>query len=162
LYSAWIETLFDAPDNEQPSWGALHEVLRDRRKNFFFDSLGAGEDSNNAPVVKPDCADLPFFLRAYFAFKMRLPLGIGQCERGGVLLAVDGQPDGTVARKRFWRGNFLYATQRELGGPGFKRFRPVVRRGGKLARSPDESIRANAEYGDLTRDAQKLDVEGFY
>jgi hypothetical protein len=25
----------------------------------------------------------------------------------GVLLAVDAQPDGTVARKRFWRGNFL-------------------------------------------------------
>ena len=28
---------------------------------------------------------------------------------GGILLAVDGQPDGTVARKRFWRGNFLFA-----------------------------------------------------
>src|SRR5262249_7379242 len=27
----------------------------------------------------------------------------------GVFLAVDGQPDGTVARKRFWRGNFLFA-----------------------------------------------------
>ena len=27
----------------------------------------------------------------------------------GAILAVDGQPDGTVARKRFWRGNFLFA-----------------------------------------------------
>src|SRR4029079_10483504 len=26
----------------------------------------------------------------------------------GVFLAVDAQPDGTVARKRFWRGNFLF------------------------------------------------------
>ena len=43
-----------------------------------------------------------------------------------VLLAVDGQPDGTVARKRFWRGNFLYAVDPALGGPGFKRFRPIV------------------------------------
>ena len=45
----------------------------------------------------------------------------------GVFLAVDGQPDGTVARKRFWRGNFLFAQDPALGGPGFKRFRPIVR-----------------------------------
>ena len=37
----------------------------------------------------------------------------------GIILAVDGQPDGTVARKRFWRGNFLYAQDPALGGPGF-------------------------------------------
>jgi hypothetical protein len=83
-------------------------------------------------------------------------------EHGGVLLAVDGQPDGTVARKRYWRGNFLYATQRELGGPGFKRFRPVMRRAGKLARLDDEAIRKHPEYGDASREAQKLDLEGFY
>ncbi len=46
---------------------------------------------------------------------------------GGLLLAVDGQPDGTVARKRFWRGNFLFAIDPALGSAGFKRFRPVVR-----------------------------------
>ena len=46
---------------------------------------------------------------------------------GGILLAVDGQPDGTVARKRFWRGNFLFAIDPALGSAGFKRFRPVVR-----------------------------------
>jgi hypothetical protein len=28
-------------------------------------------------------------------------------DAAGIILAVDGQPDGTVARKRFWRGNFL-------------------------------------------------------
>jgi hypothetical protein len=258
VYSAWIETLFDAPDGEMPSWPALHEVLRDPKRNILFDHLGAAEDSANAPIVRPDCADLPYFLRAYFAFKLRLPFGLAECnrggggappsckglltnedtdaragtaaaaktkpgdaavaafgaflrgtladrahsgsarapfedeaadyypvslawdslrpgtifadpyghvlvvakklpqtaERGGVLLAVDGQPDGTVARKRYWRGNFLYATQRELGGPGFKRFRPLVRRGGALARTDGED--------DFSRDAQKLDVEGFY
>src|SRR5262249_6202565 len=30
-------------------------------------------------------------------------------DAAGIILAVDGQPDGTVARKRFWRGNFLFA-----------------------------------------------------
>lgn len=262
LYSAWVEALFDAPDGEVPSWPALHEVLRDPKRNFLFDHLGVGEDgAARAPVIRPDCADLPYFLRAYFAYKLRLPFGLGECnrggggappscngvlvtseaederasakakdggfaafgaflrgtvadkvhsgsarapfeeeradyypvpitwaslrpgtifadpyghvlvvakrtpqtpERGGVLFAVDGQPDGTVARKRFWRGNFLYATQRELGGPGFKRFRPVVRRGGKLTRASDAMVKADPEYGDLSREAQQLDVEGFY
>ena len=257
LYSAWIETLFDAPESEMPSWPALHEILRDPKRNFFFDYLSAGEDSKNAPVVRPDCADLPYFLRAYFAWKLKLPFGLSECnrggggaapsckavivtnedtpakteatavkqfgtflkgtladkahsgsarqpfeeensdyypvpltweslrpgtiyadpyghvlviakklpqngERGGVLFAVDGQPDGTVAKKRYWRGNFLYATQKELGGPGWKRFRPVVRRSGKLVRLDDEGIKRHPEYGDLSREAQKLDVEAFY
>jgi hypothetical protein len=260
VYSAWIETLFDAPDGEMPSWPALHEVLRDRKRNLLFDHLAGGEDSANAPVVRPDCADLPYFLRTYFAFKLRLPFGLSECnrggggvapsckpgliitnedppakldegatavktfgtflrgtladkahsgsarqpfdepssdyypvpltweslrpgtiyadpyghvlmiakripqtaERGGQLLAVDGQPDGTVARKRYWRGNFLYATEPELGGPGFKRFRPVARRAGKLARLDDDAIKRSAEYGDVSREAAKLDVEGFY
>src|SRR5262249_16005596 len=45
---------------------------------------------------------------------------------GGLLLAVDAQPDGTVARKRYWRGNFLFVHDPTLGSPGFKHFRPVV------------------------------------
>ena len=48
-------------------------------------------------------------------------------DAAGVILAVDAQPDGTVARKRFWRGNFLFAQDPALGGPGFKRFRPILR-----------------------------------
>ncbi|HVH40799.1 MAG TPA: hypothetical protein VM925_00605 [Labilithrix sp.] len=261
VYSAWIETLFDAPEGEQPSWPALHEVLRDPKRNLLFDHLGSREDSSkDAPVIRPDCADLPYFLRAYFAWKLQLPFGLAECnrggggappscsglvtnedadgraearkkdgavatfgaflrgtladrahsgsartpfedessdyypvkltweslrpgtvyadpyghilvvakrlpqtaERGGMLYAVDGQPDGTVARKRFWRGNFLYATQRELGGPGFKHFRPVARRATKLVRLADAEINASREYGDLSREASALDVEGFY
>lgn len=261
VYSAWIEALFDAPADEQPSWGALHEVLRDPRRNLLFDHLGLGEDSGRAaPVARPDCADLPYFLRAYFAWKLGLPFGLGECdrggggaapsckglvtnedpddraeakkekgavatfgaflrgtladkahsgsarapldleeadyypvalswdslrpgtiyadpyghvlvvakrlpqtaERGGVLYAVDGQPDGTVARKRFWRGNFLYATDPGLGGPGFKRPRPIVRRGGRLLRLEYDRIRSSPDYGDLSLAAKELDVEGFY
>jgi hypothetical protein len=53
----------------------------------------------------------------------------------GVFLAVDGEPDGTVARKRFWRGTFLFAHEPALGSPGFKRFRPIVREASVLLES---------------------------
>ena len=82
LYSAWIEQLFDAPLDTSPSWPALHEVLRDRSRNLLFNHLGLGEDKMGM-VVRPDCADLPYFLRAYFAFKMGLPFGYAKCTRGG-------------------------------------------------------------------------------
>jgi hypothetical protein len=35
LYSAWIEKLFDAPLDEELSWPALHEVLRDKSRNVL-------------------------------------------------------------------------------------------------------------------------------
>ena len=86
LYSAWIEKLFDAPLDAAPSWKALHEVLRDKSRNILYNHLGLGEDSMKL-VIRPDCADLPYFLRAYFAFKMGLPFGYAKCTRGG-----GGQP----------------------------------------------------------------------
>ncbi|MGZ8310209.1 MAG: hypothetical protein ACXWU0_10490 [Rhodoplanes sp.] len=82
LYSAWIEKLFDAPLDETLSWKALHEVLRDRSRNLLFNHLGLGEDQMGI-FIRPDCADLPYFLRAYFAFKMGLPFGYSKCTRGG-------------------------------------------------------------------------------
>ncbi|MFN0217632.1 MAG: hypothetical protein ACKVP4_02330 [Hyphomicrobium sp.] len=282
LYSAWIEKLFDAPLEEAPSWPALHEVLRDPARNVLFNYLGLGEDQKGL-VIRPDCADLPYFLRAYFAFKMGLPFGYSKCSRGGggkpprcvswwniqkgeppaeapdqksgtgalfgifnqsaaapapksdglvasfgtylrstiansvhsgtgrtaakddntdyypvplkqetlrpgvvyadpyghllvlvkrvaqtdgaagVFLAVDGQPDGTVARKRFWRGNFLFAQDAALGSPGFKRFRPILRaKAGGLRRLTNDEITANAQYGDFSLDQSQLGVEAFY
>ncbi len=289
LYSAWIEKLFDAPLDEAPSWKALHEVLRDPGRNVLFNHLNLSEDQKGH-VVRPDCADLPYFLRAYFAFKMGLPFGYAKCTRGGggkpprcaqwwniekeepppspppaekkiadggdflsffggppapaaapkkpqrppglvagfgyylgttlangvhsgsgrtaaadnatdyypialtqetlrpgtiyadpyghilvltkrvaqtgesagLFLAVDGQPDGTVARKRFWRGNFLFAQDPALGGPGFKRFRPVVRTKGGQRRLTNAEIAKHAAYGDVSLDAAKLSVEDFY
>ncbi len=292
LYSAWIEKLFDAPLEEALSWKALHEVLRDKSRNFLFNHLGAREDEKGL-VIQPDCADLPYFLRAYFAFKMGLPFGYSKCSRGGggkppqcpawwniqkeepppappaqsiayggggggglfggmfeqpvvrapprlpprppglvpgfgyylrtivangvhsgsgrtaaddddtdyypvplkqetlrpgtvyadpyghvlviskrlaqtgdaagVILAVDGQPDGTVARKRFWRGNFLFAQDPALGGPGFKRFRPIVAdKNGVLRRLTNDEIAKSPEYADFSLDQSKLGVEDFY
>jgi hypothetical protein len=252
LYSAWIEKLFDAPLDASPSWPALHVALRDPARNILFNHLGLGEDQANV-VIRPDCADFPYFLRAYFAYKMGLPFGYSDCSRGGggkapqcfrwannqsasksisagsfgsflrtvadrvhsgtgrtalndnntdyypvslsqetlrpgtiyadpyghilllvkripqteggagVLLAYDGQPDGTVARKRFWRGNFLFAQDRALGGPGFKRFRPVVReRNGNLRRLTNAEIAKNPEYGDFSLEQGRLSTEAFY
>ncbi len=272
VYSAWIEAMFEAPLDEQVSYSALHEVLRDPAHNFLFDYSGAGEDQEGI-VVRPDCADLPYFLRAYFAFKLGLPFGWSRCTRGengtpptcaefatnldpfppvegkpqalppwadpnrphpgpwdddakrlgelfrstladwvqsgagrtvatdddtdyypvslsvrslrpgtifadpyghvlvlaqriaqtattaGILLAVDGQPDGTVARKRFWRGNFLFAIDPALGSAGFKRFRPLVRD----AASGEVRRLKNAEISDFSATDQYAGgVEGFY
>jgi hypothetical protein len=286
LFSAWIEKLFDAPLDAAPSWPALHEVLRDRSRNILFNYLGLGEDQMGT-VVRPDCADLPYFLRAYFAFKMGLPFGYSKCSRGGggkpprchewfsiqnseqarstpaepkiasgaplemvtqaiprpaappaekrlglaasfgsylrvlgdgvhsgsartplndestdnypvplkqetlrpgtvyadpyghvlmlvrrvpqtsgaagVFLAVDGQPDGTVARKRFWRGNFLFAQDPALGGPGFKRFRPIVTdKSGAERRLTNEEIAKNPQYADFSLDQARLTPDAFY
>jgi len=82
LYSAWIEKLFDAPLEEALSWPALHVGLRDKSRNFLFNHLGLREDEKGL-VIQPDCADLPYFLRGYFAFKMGLPFGYSKCTRGG-------------------------------------------------------------------------------
>ena len=291
LFSAWIEKLFDDPLEAEPSWPALHEVLRDRSRNLLFNYLGLNEDQMKI-VLRPDCADLPYFLRAYFAFKLGLPFGFSKCSRGGggkppycpqwfsiqnaeearppppprppiqanspsafampgaptavtapppppapkrlglaasfgdftrivsdsvhsgsartalgdnntdyypialtretlrpgtvyadpyghilmivrrlaqsdsaagVILAVDGQPDGTVARKRFWRGNFLFAQDPALGGPGFKRFRPVaLRKNGVLQRLTNNEISKNPQYADFSLDQSRLGVEEFY
>jgi len=255
LYSAWIEKLFDAPLDQEPSWHALHEVLRNRSRNVLFDYLGLGEDQMGL-VIRPDCADQPYFLRGYFAFKMGLPFGFSQCSRGGggrppkchgwtsmltaqaatrpglagafasylrtvgdgvqsgngrtpdadnstdfypvaltqetlrpgtiyadpyghvltlvrrvpqiggaagVFLAVDAEPDGTVTRKRFWRGNFLFVHDPTLGGPGFKRFRPIVRdKNGGLRRLSNSEIARDPQYGDFSLEQSKLGLEAFY
>ncbi|MGV1015439.1 MAG: hypothetical protein ACOYB4_10755, partial [Methyloceanibacter sp.] len=285
LYSAWIEKLFDAPPDASPSWPALHEVLRDESRNILFNHLGLREDEKKL-VIRPDCADLPYFLRAYFAFKMGLPFGYAKCTRGdggkpprcptwwniqkeeplpvqqstaareqlglfgaraapapvmrvpprpaglvpgfghylrvtvangvhsgsgrtmaddddsdfytvslsqktlrpgtlyadpyghvlvvakrmaqtddgaGVFYAVDGQPDGTIARKRFWRGNFLFAQDPALGSPGFKNFRPVVRdKNGALRRLTNAEIDKDPEYGNFSLEQTRFGVEDFY
>ena len=264
LYSAWIEKLFDAPVDAPPSWNALHEVLRDKSRNMLFNHLGLGEDETGL-VMRPDCADMPYFLRAYFAFKLGLPFGYSKCSRtssggapkcfqwfsvqnldaarssgsgqasapkrglaaafaqyipvigdavhsgsgrtaanddntdyypaaltqdalrpgtiyadpfghilmltrriaqtddtAGVFFAADAQPDGTVAIKRFWRGNFLFAQDPSLGSPGFKRFRPVVREHGVMRRITNDEIAKNPQYANFSLEPSKLGVEAFY
>jgi hypothetical protein len=80
----------------------------------------------------------------------------------GVFLAVDAEPDGTVTRKRFWRGNFLFAQEPALGSPGFKRFRPIMRTAGVERRLTNAEIANNPDYGDFSLEQSKLSVEAFY
>lgn len=84
IYSAWVNALFQGCD-EQASWSALHEVTRNREQNFLYNYLSLGEDDpdgENSVIMRPDCADNPFFLRAYFAWKLGLPFGYHVCDRG--------------------------------------------------------------------------------
>jgi hypothetical protein len=303
LFSAWVEKLFDAPPDQDLSWKAWHEVLRDRSRNFLFNYLGRGED-NAQTGLRPDCADFAYFLRAYFAYKMGLPFGYSNCSRGtggkapkcyqwfdmehpeatrpppppeqevasaaiaeatqpgqtpailrlfaqpqsaetpappaappkaqpkrpttfseylrdvgdvvhtgavrvaasdentdfytvsltqealrpgtvyadpyghvlmlvhrvpemngkpGVFLAVDAEPDGSITRKRFWRGNFLFVHDPALGSPGFKHFRPIVRdKNGSLRRLANVEITNSPQYADFSLDQSQMSAEDFY
>ena len=84
LYSAWINALFYGC-NEQGSWSSLHEVTQNQNQNFLYNYLSLGEDDPTGKInviMKPDCADNPFYLRAYFAWKLGLPFGYHVCDRG--------------------------------------------------------------------------------
>ncbi len=212
LYAAFIERLFDYEDLTK-SWNNLGDILRDKEHNILYNALGMHEDDKLK--LQPDCADLPYALRGYFAWKRGLPMAVRKCSRGteakaprcnapeiyinhaesaeafrkyiiqvtgyqvhsgnartlndddntdfypveltrqslrpgttfadphghilmiahyspdtaevpGALYSVDAQPDGTITRKRFWRGNFLFDPNITNVGAGFKAFRPVV------------------------------------
>jgi hypothetical protein len=80
LWAAFVEQLFDDPPDDERTWTSLHELLRDRDRNLLHDHFGLGEEERFDLV--PDCADLPFALRAYFAWKLKLPFAYRQCSRG--------------------------------------------------------------------------------
>ena len=84
LYSGWINALFYDAD-ERSSWASLHEVTQNQNRNFLYNYLSLGEDNpagKNRVLMEPDCADNPFCLRAYFAWKLGLPFGFHECDRG--------------------------------------------------------------------------------
>ncbi len=80
LYALFVERLFDYELSEDRVWPNLHSLLRDKDRNVLFDYRGLDEDSEIELV--PDCADLPYALRSYFAWKLRLPFGYRRCTRG--------------------------------------------------------------------------------
>lgn len=260
FYAAFVESLFDAPVAENVSFPSLAPALRDPTRNFFFDAMGMGEDApkgKTALIATPDCADLPYFLRAYFAWKMSLPLGFHDCDRGatgrpprcgglitnetplegaapkddlaavkkffrllankvhsgsartaladettdyypvklsretlrpgtvyadpfghvlvvvkwieqateagGVLLAVDGQPDDSVGRKRFWEGTFLFANDVPTAGAGFKTFRPLVRGAdGQLVPLGNAALQNDPRFAAFSTEQKELAPEAFY
>lgn len=250
FFSAWIERLFDAPPAENLSFPSLEPVLRDPARNFLHDYFGQNEDAR-LPAT-PDCADLPYFLRAYFAWKNGLPISWRACGRGsasapprcgapvlagfghypasqaafrgvlrkladavhsgsartalaaessdfyplplqratlwpgtvyadpyghvlmvsrwiaqterepGLLLAVDAQPDNSVARKRFWEGTFLFADT-PGAGPGFKAFRPLLRDQGNALHLPGNAeLAANSRFAPYAEEQGEMEPEEFY
>ncbi|MEE8377276.1 MAG: hypothetical protein V3R45_02790 [Candidatus Aminicenantaceae bacterium] len=82
LYSAWLEFLF-LGDEEGAFWENLQEVTSDSKRNLLYNHLDLEEDEKL--VMKPDCADNPYFLRAYFSWKLGLPFGFHKCDWGGRL-----------------------------------------------------------------------------
>jgi hypothetical protein len=260
LYSAWVRALFHAELGADLAAKQLDEVTRDPQRNLLHDAFGWGEDA--APPkglhLRPDCADTPYFLRAYYAWKRALPFGFRGCSRGGpgkpprcgdvttnlkapggsgaqpgalgavqhffrrtlawgvhtgngrvaladersdlypvkldrrslrpgtvyadpyghilvlaelfegtggrpgVLYAVDGQPDGSITRKRFWEGNFLWNADAALGGSGFKNFRPLVVKDGLAAPLTDAELGRDPSYGDLSQEQGTLAATAFY
>jgi len=251
LYAAWIERLFlDAKEGQ--TWSFLHQVMRETDSNFLHNHLGMDEDGTL--ILDPDCADNPFFFRAYFAWKMGLPYGHHRCDRGGAqqaphcyqwssnfiprkkdqadlktfqsfaqtikntvhsgsartslsdnhtdfyplplrrkhlrpgvifadpyghtlmivrwipqtdetsgqMLAVDAQPDGTIGIRRFWQGQFLFATEQVSGEPGFKAFRPIVQENGQLRILTNQEISDSQDYGNYSLQQQNLGPQVFY
>lgn len=219
LFAAFVEQLFREPalpEGQDTVWHGLQVLLDDPERNLLFNHLQQNEEE--ALDLVPDCADLPYFLRAYFAWKLRLPFGWRQCRRGregrppecaeqattnlmpvqgpsdvqafrqlvrvlkqnvhsstqrtvprtdssdvypvpltrqalrpgtvfadpyghiivvaawlpqtldsyGMLIGADAQPDGTIGRRRFWRGSFLFTPETTEAGAGFKAWRPLV------------------------------------
>jgi len=255
IYSAWINALFEG-SNEQTSWSALHEVTQNKAHNFLYNYLSMGEDdtvSKIKVIMEPDCADNPFYLRAYFSWKLGLPFGFHICDRGylgkdpqtgrwvtnetsasktnpvlafnsflrmimdgvhsgtartsldnensdyypvslelkdlrpgtvyadpyghtlilvswlpqtknhpGLLLAVDAQPDKTIAIKRFWKGNFLFNTAGVIGEPGFKAFRPILFDNGGISLMKNNELNASDGFAQFSLQQRKMESEVFY
>jgi hypothetical protein len=82
LYALFVERLFDYPLEDDRTWTSLHPLLRDADRNLLFDYRSLGEDRDIQ--FAPDCADLPYVLRSYFAWKLRLPFGYRRCTRGRI------------------------------------------------------------------------------
>ncbi len=50
IYSAWINALFQ-DCGEQASWPALHDVTRDKDRNFLYNYLSLNEDDGNSGLT---------------------------------------------------------------------------------------------------------------
>ena len=254
LFSLWVAHLFTAPREAEVSWPRLAAVLADPARNALHGHLGLGEDAEGLGL-RPDCADFPYVLRAYFAWKLGLPMGYRRCTRGsrrlsprcevtlvtnaergasrdpveafrsfvgrmrgaihassprpdpasdasdlypialtrdalrpgavyadpyghvmmvatwypqtattpGALMAVDAQPDETVGRRLFWRGNFLFPPDDGVRGAGWRRFRPLRLDAGQPHVMPgNAALASDPDYGDVSLAQWEGGREAFY
>ncbi len=252
LWSFFVESLFDYPVDDTRTWTNLHDLVRDQDRNFLYDYLGQNEDESL--TLEPDCADLPYQLRAYFSWKLGLPFGFRWCSRGavgrpptcgplrgntisrerssdagafehfaqrvvrpgvhsasgrthpkddqsdlypvalkraslspgtvyadpyghvmvltkwvpqqadesGVLMAAEAQPDGTVGRRRFWRGSFLFDPDTTHVGAGFKHFRPITEERGKLKSLDNGALQTGQRFSSFSLEQYEITRDQFY
>ncbi|WP_428262047.1 NlpC/P60 family protein [Haliangium sp.] len=269
LYAIFVERLFDYPVEDDLTWPSLDALTRDAARNLLYDHLGDGEDE--VLVLSPDCADLPYTLRAYFAWKLGLPFAYRKCDRArpgrppecdpggdnlaprsdfdvaslserrgddelppdvrafarfidfglrrtvhsssgrthpdddltdfypvpltrralrpgvlfadpyghmlvvadwvpqgagsyGVLVGADAQPDGTVGRRRFWRGSFLFDPDATSGGAGFKAIRPLELDPGTsaLVALENRELRSRRRPAPYSRQQYQGTIDDFY
>jgi cell wall-associated NlpC family hydrolase len=252
LYAAFVEQLFSHPVTDLRSWSSLTELLQKPERNLLFDHRGLNEDVTLK--LAPDCADLPYLLRAYFAWKLSLPFAFHTCSRGragappkcneittneltvkaagdlgrfeqywrklrdgvhsasgrtlpedpvgdlypveldrralmpgtvytdpyghmivvgkwlpqglageGMLMGADAQPDATVGRRRFWRGNFLFTPDTSDVGAGFKRYRPLSSdKGAPLHIWTDDEIAKNRDFPKPSKQQYAGTLDDFY
>ncbi|MET0287289.1 MAG: NlpC/P60 family protein [Polyangiales bacterium] len=253
LYAAFVEQLFSHPVSDLRSWSSLSELLQKPERNLLFDHRGLNEDTTLK--LAPDCADLPYLLRAYYSWKMGLPFAFHTCSRGragappkcgdittnevtvkaaddlgrfeqywrklrdgvhsasgrtlpddqvgdlypveldrraltpgtvytdpyghmivvgkwipqglageGMLMGADAQPDATVGRRRFWRGNFLFTPDTTDVGAGFKRYRPVSfdKASSALKAWSDEEIAPNRDFPKPSKQQYTGSLDDFY
>ena len=252
LFSMFVARLFDYPLDDR-TWPKLQVLLSDSDHNLLYNHLG--QDEEERIVLRPDCADLPYFLRSYFAWKLRLPFAYRHCNRGsqgkapycdrdihsnlakressgetsayaqfasrniadgvhsgsgrtapdddnsdyypipltresivagtmfadpyghlfviagwipqglnsyGVLVGADAQPDGTVGRRRFWRGSFLFTPDTSEAGAGFKAFRPAIYRGGSIGQLKNRDLVAASGFTPYSTQQYDGSVDQFY
>lgn len=79
LWSLFVTKLFDYPYDDR-TWPNLQVLLRDPERNILFDHFTAEEEARLR--LEPDCADLPYLLRAYFSWKMGMPFAVRPCSGG--------------------------------------------------------------------------------
>jgi hypothetical protein len=142
------------------------EYLRDVGDVVHTGAVRAGEDNADfytVPLTKEALRPGTVYADPYGHVLMlvrRVPEVNGT---PGVFLAVDAEPDGSITRKRFWRGNFLFAHEPTLGTPGFKHFRPIARdNNGPLRRLSNAEIGRNPQYGDFSNQQSQMTAEEFY
>jgi hypothetical protein len=143
LFSAWISVLLDAP--EAKHWPTLAAVTRERERNLLHDHLSFGEDAESGAgsvAMKPDCADAPYFLRAYFAWKLGLPFGRHLCKFGGMT----GPP-----RCARWEANDKPWSDGESGEAGARPEDAVARAPGEAEEPPASGYVSLARIGGLDR-----------
>ncbi|MBN1771876.1 MAG: hypothetical protein JXB32_11475 [Deltaproteobacteria bacterium] len=108
LYSVWVARLFAVPEDFRGGWHRLHAVFRDAERNLLHDALGWDEDGTAAARGGPsairaraDCGDLPYTLRAYFAWKFGLPFRFQRCNRRNALVGAECYEERTNLTDRF-------------------------------------------------------------